>query len=74
VRLIGEERLLSSPAYEAKKVGGGVLVALDASPLNWQSDPYNEREEQVINHLGRDLFFLKGEPGRRLVAPDFRAG
>jgi hypothetical protein len=74
VRLIGEDRLLSSPAYEAKKLGGGVLVALDASPLNWQSAPYKEREEQTINHLGREFFFLKADPGRPLVAPDFRAG
>jgi hypothetical protein len=71
---MGEDRLLSSPAYEAKKVGDGVLVALDVSPLNWQSAAYKEREEQTLNHLGREFFFLKGEPGRPLTAPDFRAG
>jgi hypothetical protein len=73
VRLIGEESLLSSPAYETKKVGAGVLIALDFSPLNWESASYQEREEQTINHLGRRFFFLKGEPSRQLIAPDFRA-
>ena len=73
VKLIGEDRLLSAPAYEVKRVGGGVLIALDASPLNWQLAPYKDREEEMIDHLGRGFFFSKDEPGRRLTAPDFRA-
>jgi hypothetical protein len=72
VRLIGEERLLTSPVYQTKQVGGGVLVALDDSPLNWKSAAYKEREERTINYLGREFFFLKGEPDRQLTAPDFR--
>jgi hypothetical protein len=73
VWLMGEDRLLSAPAYEAKKVGSGVLIALDVSPLDWQSGAaYKECEEQTLNHLGRKFFFLKGESGRCLTAPDFR--
>jgi hypothetical protein len=71
---MGEDRLLSAPAHEAKKVGDRVLVTLDISPLNWQSPPYRKREEQMINYLGRRFFFLKGEPSRQLIAPDFQAG
>jgi hypothetical protein len=74
LKLIGEDRLLSAPAFAARQVGNGVLIALDSSPLNWQSAAYREREEATINHLGRDYFFLKAEPGRQLVAPVFRAG
>jgi hypothetical protein len=74
VRFIGEDRLLSAPAYEVKKVGNGVLIALNDSPLSWQSADYNEREINTINHIGRDLFFFKGEAERQLKAPDFREG
>lgn len=74
VRLIGKDRLLSSPAYDAKRVGNGVLIALDVSPLNWQSAAYKEREAATISHIGRDYFFLKSEPTRQRVAPDFLIG
>src|SRR5207302_286077 len=74
LRLIGEERLLSAPAYGAKKLGGGVLVALDISPLNWQSEAYKQSETATLSHVGRDYFFLKDEPARRLIAADFRQG
>jgi hypothetical protein len=74
LKLIGENRLLSSPAYAARKLSNGVLVALDTSPLNWQTPDYNVREQKTITHIGPEYFFLKGEPDRRLKAPDFRAG
>jgi hypothetical protein len=73
LRLIGEDRLLSAPAFTTRKVGNGVLIALDESPLNWQSPIYKEREAAMIAHIGRDYFFLKDEPGRRLLAPHFQA-
>jgi hypothetical protein len=74
IKFIGEDRLLSAPTFAARKVGNGVLLALDDSPLNWQSAAYREREAATITHIGRQYFFLKDEPGRRLIAPDFRAG
>lgn len=72
VELIGEDRLLSAPAFAVHKVGAGIFMAVDESPSNWQSIAYKERESAIINHIGRDYFFLRDEPDRQLIAPDFR--
>jgi hypothetical protein len=73
LKLIGKDRLLSAPVYQAKGAGEGVLIALDASPLSWESTAYREREQQAIGHIGPQFFFSKGDPERRTVAPDFRS-
>jgi hypothetical protein len=73
VELIGRERLLTSPAYEVKAVGDGVLVALDASAEAWQSEAYRQREQATTAHLGQQYFFSRWEPDRKTVAPNFRA-
>ncbi len=71
--LIGRERLLTSPAYEVKAVGDGVLLSLDSSPKAWQTAGYMEREADTIAHLGKQYFFSRWDPERQTVAPDFRA-
>ncbi len=73
VDMIGRQRLLTAPAYEVKAVGDGVLVALDASADAWQSADYQQREQAVIAHLGKQYFFSRTDPDRQLVAPDFQA-
>ncbi len=73
VELMGRERLLSSPAYEVKPAGDGVLLALDSSASAWQSAAYREREQETIAHLGKQFFFSRLDPDRKTVAPDFRA-
>jgi hypothetical protein len=73
VDLIGRERLLSAPAYDVKPVGDGVLIALDSSAESWQSEPYVEREQAVINHLGPQYFFSRLHPDRQMTAPNFAA-
>jgi hypothetical protein len=73
VDLIGLDRLLSAPAYEVKEIAGGVLLALAADAAEWQSAEYQAREASVIEHIGRKYFFSRWDPGRKTVAPDFRA-
>jgi hypothetical protein len=73
VDLMGRERLLSAPAYEAKSVDDGVLVALDASADAWETAVYREREQAVIEHLGKQYFFSRHDPSRQTIAPDFPA-
>lgn len=73
VKLIGRERLLSAPAFEVAPIGNGVIVALDASAEAWRSAAYQQREQAVIEHLGKEYFFSRHEPERKTVAPDFRA-
>jgi len=70
---MGQERLLSAPAYEVKSVDDGVLIALDSSADAWETVAYREREQAVIEHLGKQYFFSRHDPGRQTVAPDFRA-
>jgi hypothetical protein len=71
--LIGRERLLSVPAYEVKPVDDGVLIALDSSADAWTTAAYQQREQAVIEHLGKQYFFSRHDPARQTVAPDFRA-
>jgi hypothetical protein len=73
VDLIGNERLLSAPACEVKSVDDGVLIALDSSADAWTTAAYQQREQAVIEHLGRQYFFSRHDPARQTVAPDFRA-
>jgi hypothetical protein len=73
VDLIGRQRLLSAPAYEVKPVGNGILLALDASPDNWQSAAYRAREQATIAHLGKQYFFSRDDPDRPTIAPNFEA-
>lgn len=54
--LIGKSNLLSSPCYEIKKIGDGVMLKLDSLPQNWQTPKYRKREAQVKNHLGKEYF------------------
>ncbi len=67
--LIGRDRLLSSPAYEVKPVGDGVLVALDSSADAWQTVAYQQRAQAVMAHLGKQVFFSRHDAARQAVAP-----
>jgi hypothetical protein len=69
--LVGEERILGAPAEEARRVDAGVLVALDESPANWNSDSYKSVEDRVRSHLGEEFFFSKEQPDRDTRAPVF---
>jgi hypothetical protein len=73
VELMGRQRLLSAPAYEVKPIGDGVLIALDSSAGAWQNPEYKKREQEVIEYLGKEFFFSRHEPDRKLVAPVFGA-
>jgi hypothetical protein len=72
VDLVGRECLLSAPAHEVKAAGDGVILMLDESAEAWSTDAYRQRERAVIEHIGRQYFFSRLEPDRKLVAPQFR--
>lgn len=69
--LIGRERLLSAPATEVKAAGDGVLIGLDPSPRAWTTPQYQQLEQAVIEHLGKQYFFSRHDPDRETVVPDF---
>lgn len=71
VNLIQREKLVSAPAYEVFENSGGVMIALDETPLQWQEESYKARERQVVEHLGTQYFFDRNEPDRKTIAPDF---
>jgi hypothetical protein len=73
VRLIGEERLLTTPAPDVRRAGDGVFLALDTDPANWKLPTYHEKERDAIDHIGREFFFSREQPERETRAPDFRA-
>ena len=67
--LMGRERLLSAPAFDAIALGDGVLLQVDERPDDWDSS--DTRYARVLEHVGDRYFFLRNNPGRRTVAPDF---
>ncbi len=71
LQLIGEGVLSSAPAHRVQKVGAGILLVLDETPLAWMTAPYREREQVVLQHLGQRFFFSRDDPGRVLAAPRF---
>jgi hypothetical protein len=71
VGLIGRDRLLSSPAFHVGASADGVILQLDESPEAWDRPECAQRERQVIDHLGRQFFFERNDPGRETVAPAF---
>ena len=71
--LIGRERLLSAPATEVKAAGDGVLIGLDPSPRAWTTPQYQQQEQAVIEHLGKQYFFSRHDPDRQTLGPDFDA-
>jgi hypothetical protein len=72
LELLQKSKLLSSPAYFTKEYDNGVILALDETPFSWQSESYQKREEDVIEHIGSCYFFSKSDPQRKTVAPEFR--
>jgi hypothetical protein len=69
--LIGRDRLLSAPAAEVREVDDGVLLRLADDPREWASPEYKAVERRVLDHIGPQYFFSKGDPERRTVAPPF---
>ena len=70
-RLIGDDRLRSTPAERVAVIGEGTLIALGSDPRAWNTPDYACAEKQVRDHLGPQLFFSKTEPDRQTVAPSW---
>ncbi|MCC6497491.1 MAG: hypothetical protein IT193_14660 [Propionibacteriaceae bacterium] len=69
--LIGRDRLMTAPASKVQEIGAGVMISLDADPRSWNTPEYQMREQQVIDHIGRQFVFDRYDPTKRTVAPDF---
>jgi hypothetical protein len=72
VKLLGKDILLSAPAFEVREAGKGIIIALGSDPTDWKNASYKEWEQRTIAHIGQQFFFLRNEPERRTLAPDFR--
>jgi hypothetical protein len=69
--LMGRERLLSAPVAEVLEMGDGILLRLADDPRKWSSLEYKAAERRVLEHIGSQYFFLKDQPNRKTIAPDF---
>jgi hypothetical protein len=70
VDLIGRERLLGAPG--ARAVGDGVLIAAGDDPSAWAGEERRRRDDELLDHLGREFFFAKTAMPARTRAPDWR--
>jgi hypothetical protein len=73
VDLIGRERLLAAPGVRVKAVDDGVLIAAGEDPRAWSEPGQRRSEERLIEHLGRQYFFSKGDMPASPVAPNWAA-
>ena len=71
VDLIGRRRLLDAPG--AREVGEGVLITVADDPRQWDAPAHREREDAVLDHLGREYFFSKTAMPSLTKAPDWSA-
>ncbi len=69
--LIGDQRIMSTPAVTVRRCGSGALIILDETPLNWRDPDYKKRESEAIDHLGNQFFYCRSDPERKTVAPDY---
>jgi hypothetical protein len=70
-RLVGVDRLRSTPTSRVVSIDTGVLIGLGLEPSKWDTVEYAAAEQRVRDHLGANLFFSKAEPNRPTVAPQF---
>lgn len=61
---LGRERLLTAPTHMSSAVGNGTMLLLSASPLEWKTSEYAARTEAVLEHIGRDFFFVGPSRGK----------
>lgn len=69
--LIGEQRLLSSPA-STSQADDGVLVVVTEHPTSWDSEEAQTAASAVLDHLGRRYFYAKVDPPPQYAAPRWR--
>lgn len=69
--LIGREQLLSAPAFAVQEIGDGIMLSLGDDARAWETPECREREQAVLDHLGRHFFFDRAHPDRPTVAPPF---
>ena len=69
--LIGRDRLLTAPGARADIVDEGVLLIVGDDPGAWETAARQETEQRLLNHLGREHFFLKDHAWQKTRAPDW---
>lgn len=63
-QFIGEEVLMKAPAFKTQKIGKGVLLCMDEDPQAWDTSAYLERQEAILDTIGREYFFDRRFPDR----------
>ena len=72
VKLIGKNRLVTTPGVITKSTPTGVIVQFGNEPLAWRTRGYRTAIEKALDHIGRQYFFDRQAPNRKTVAPPFR--
>ena len=62
VRLLGRERLLSTPTAETAARGEGIEVLVAEEPDMWKAAEYERRVVSIRRYLGEGYFFWKERP------------
>jgi hypothetical protein len=72
VDFLGEDRLLTAPAHEARWLGeAGILLLVSESPFEYDDPEVKATEQAVVEHLGPEAFFFKSDPeDKEYRAPD----
>jgi len=73
VELMGRERLLDAPALEASPIDAGILLVRDGDPRAWDGPAREQADQRLLDHLGREHFFVKPHPPDPSRAPDWPA-
>jgi hypothetical protein len=66
---IGKDKLTSAPAREVRDLDNGVFIRIGNDPRDWLTPEYRAREEDVLEHIGRQFFFDRRNPSRKMVSP-----
>jgi hypothetical protein len=73
VDLIGRDKLATCPGA-SEVSGGGFVIGTAEKSGDWQSGACREREQQVLDRLGRRYFFDRNRTGQPTVGLCCRAG
>jgi len=75
VEFLGSERMASAPAHHKEPLqDGGWLLLTSPGPLDHGLPATRACEQALLEHLGRDAFFDRGQPTRVCRAPDLGLG
>lgn len=69
IEWISKAKLASVPGCSVEQLGHGVLVTNLCPPDEWESHDFRKNRATAMDHLGRDLFFEKGNEMKGRLFP-----